>query len=131
MSNTAQDTIVAIATAPGRGGVGVVRLSGPGAREIAGKLVGDRSLTPRVAHFARFKDAQGQVIDEGLVIAFPAPHSFTGEDVVELQGHGGPVILDMLVAACIAAASDVYKRQPVRPGRGNFPSGPSSTTRWI
>ena len=74
MSNTAQDTIVAIATAPGRGGVGVVRLSGPGASEIAGKLVGDRSLTPRMAHFARFKDAQGQVIDEGLVIAFPAPH---------------------------------------------------------
>ena len=105
MSNTAQDTIVAIATAPGRGGVGVVRLSGPGASEIAGKLVGDRSLTPRMAHFARFKDAQGQVIDEGLVIAFPAPHSFTGEDVVELQGHGGPVILDMLVAACIAAGA--------------------------
>ena len=103
MSNTAQDTIVAIATAPGRGGVGVVRLSGPHAEDIAGKIVGDRSLTPRMAHFARFRDADGEVIDEGLVIAFPAPHSFTGEDVVELQGHGGPVILDMLVAACIAA----------------------------
>ncbi|MBD3644443.1 MAG: tRNA uridine-5-carboxymethylaminomethyl(34) synthesis GTPase MnmE [Alcanivorax sp.] len=105
MSNTAQDTIVAIATAPGRGGVGVVRLSGPHAEDIAGKIVGDRSLTPRMAHFARFRDADGEVIDEGLVIAFPAPHSFTGEDVVELQGHGGPVILDMLVAACIAAGA--------------------------
>lgn len=105
MSNTAQDTIVAIATAPGRGGVGVVRLSGPQAEAIAKQIVGNRSLTPRMAHFSRFRDADGEIIDEGLVIAFPAPHSFTGEDVVELQGHGGPVILDMLVAACIAAGA--------------------------
>ncbi|EKF73675.1 tRNA modification GTPase [Alcanivorax hongdengensis A-11-3] len=100
-----QDTIVAIATAPGRGGVGVVRLSGARALDIARSLVGERKLTPRMAHFARFCDAQGEVLDEGLVISFPAPHSFTGEDVVELQGHGGPVILDMLVAACIAAGA--------------------------
>ncbi|MFP1681868.1 tRNA uridine-5-carboxymethylaminomethyl(34) synthesis GTPase MnmE [Alloalcanivorax sp. C16-1] len=101
MPLTAPDTIVAVATAPGRGGVGVVRLSGPDARRIAGALIGDRELTPRTAHFARFRDADGQLIDEGLVLWFPGPGSFTGEDVVELQGHGGPVILDTLVAACV------------------------------
>ncbi len=99
------DTIVAIATAPGRGGVGVVRLSGPQALSIASVIVGERSLSPRVAHFRRFRDQAGETLDEGLVITFPAPHSFTGEDVAELQGHGGPVILDMLVAACIAAGA--------------------------
>src|SRR5690606_10054726 len=99
--NTTQDTIVAIATAPGRGGVGVVRLSGPDARRIATALIGERKLAPRTAHFARFRDAYGDLIDEGLVLWFPAPGSFTGEDVVELPGHGGPVILDALVAACL------------------------------
>ena len=103
MSNTSHDTIVAIATAPGRGGVGVVRLSGPDALPIAKTICGGRELTPRMAHFARFRDATGEVIDEGLVIYFPAPNSFTGEEVVELQGHGGPVILDLLVKACIDA----------------------------
>lgn len=101
MPTAPQDTIVAIATAPGRGGVGVVRLSGPRAREIALKLVGERKLTPRAAHFCRFRDPDGEVIDEGLVLWFPAPGSFTGEEVVELQAHGGPVLLDLLVAACI------------------------------
>ena len=105
MTSMTQDTIVAVATAPGRGGIGVVRLSGSQARQIALQLVGERSLTPRTAHFARFFDDQHEVIDEGLVLWFPAPHSFTGEDVVELQGHGGPVVLDMLVAACIAAGA--------------------------
>lgn len=104
MPNSA-DTIVAIATAPGRGGVGVVRLSGPAALGISKSICGDRELTPRLAHFARFRDAAGQVIDEGLAIYFPAPNSFTGEDVVELQGHGGPVILDLLVKACIDASA--------------------------
>lgn len=105
MSNTSQDTIVAIATAPGRGGVGVVRLSGPQALPIARTVCGNRELIPRMAHFARFRDADGEVIDEGLVLYFPAPNSFTGEEVVELQGHGGPVILDLLVKACIDAGA--------------------------
>jgi len=101
MSTASHETIVAIATAPGRGGVGVVRLSGDRALNIAQTLIGERSLSPRAAHFAVFRDPEGQVIDEGLVLWFPAPGSFTGEEVVELQGHGGPVILDMLVAACV------------------------------
>ena len=101
MSAASSDTIVAIATAPGRGGVGVLRLSGDRALAIAKSLIGERSLSPRKAHFSTFKDPEGQVIDEGLVLWFPAPGSFTGEEVVELQGHGGPVILDMLVAACV------------------------------
>ena len=105
MTHPRQDTIVAIATAPGRGGVGVVRLSGPAALAIARALCGDRELTPRMAHFARFRDAAGEVIDEGLAIYFPAPNSFTGAEVVELQGHGGPVILDLLVKACIDAGA--------------------------
>ena len=105
MQTSSPDTIVAIATAPGRGGVGVVRLSGPQALSIASLVIGEQSLSPRVAHFRRFRDQAGEILDEGLVITFPAPHSFTGEDVVELQGHGGPVILDMLVAACIAAGA--------------------------
>lgn len=102
MTDTA-DTIVAIATAPGRGGIGVVRLSGPRALTIAGTLLRPGlQLQPRYAHFSAFRDGHGQVIDEGLALYFPAPHSFTGEDVVELQGHGGPVILDQLVRACLA-----------------------------
>ncbi|WP_194863903.1 tRNA uridine-5-carboxymethylaminomethyl(34) synthesis GTPase MnmE [Alloalcanivorax profundimaris] len=113
MSVSAPDTIVAVATAPGRGGVGVVRLSGPDAGRITRALIGDRELTPRTAHFARFRDPAGEVIDEGLVLWFPAPGSFTGEEVVELQGHGGPVILDALVAACV--------HQGARPARaGEF-----------
>lgn len=101
MTDTA-DTIVAIATAPGRGGIGVVRLSGPRARDIAGALLRPGlQLQPRHAHFSTFQDGQGQLIDEGLALFFPGPHSFTGEDVVELQGHGGPVILDQLVRACV------------------------------
>ena len=96
------DTIVAIATAPGRGGIGIVRLSGPRAREIAlGLLPRPLTLKSRYAHFSTFLNAEGEVIDEGLVLSFPGPHSFTGEDVVELQGHGGPVLLDQLVQACI------------------------------
>lgn len=93
-------TITAIATAPGRGGVGIVRVSGPKALAIAEAIIG---FTPRVrhAHFSPFKDANNAVIDEGVVLYFAGPHSFTGEDVVEFQGHGGPVILDMLMAATL------------------------------
>ncbi|MCV6604238.1 MAG: tRNA uridine-5-carboxymethylaminomethyl(34) synthesis GTPase MnmE, partial [Porticoccaceae bacterium] len=83
------DTIAAVATAPGRGGVGIIRISGPRTREIAKQVVGGVPQQ-RLATFARFKGADQQVIDEGVALFFPAPNSFTGEDVLELQGHGGP-----------------------------------------
>ncbi|GAB7128555.1 tRNA uridine-5-carboxymethylaminomethyl(34) synthesis GTPase MnmE [Silvimonas sp. JCM 19000] len=94
------DLIAAIATAPGRGGVGVIRLSGQGLAAVVAGLIG-RALQPRHAHFAKFKAQDGAVIDEGLVLYFPGPASFTGEDVLELQGHGGPVVLRMLLARCV------------------------------
>ena len=96
--STANDTIAAIATPNGRGGVGIVRLSGHKALEIAKVLTQDnKALKARYAHFRRFYSADGTVLDEGLALYFPNPHSFTGEDVVELQGHGGPVLMDMLL----------------------------------
>jgi tRNA modification GTPase len=90
------DTIAAIATAPGRGGIGIVRISGPGCREIAAALLG-RVPAPRSAELHRFVDASAEPIDEGIALYFPGPASFTGEDVLELQGHGGPVVLDLLL----------------------------------
>ena len=95
------DTIAAIATAPGLGGIGVIRLSGPDALAIGLKLSGRGSLMPRYAHYGRLRDGAGDTLDEGLVIYFPGPHSFTGEDVVELQGHGGPVVLAALLERCL------------------------------
>lgn len=101
------DTIVAIATAPGRGGVGIVRVSGPDAKAIA-SLITDSQLAPRYASYGAFYEANSsintksdQVIDYGLTLFFPGPHSFTGEDVLELQAHGGPVILDYLLSEII------------------------------
>ena len=91
------DTIAAIATAPGRGGIGVLRLSGKSVPELARQLFG-RLPVARMAELHAFKDATGQVIDAGLTLYFPAPHSYTGEHVLELQGHGGPVVMDMLLA---------------------------------
>ncbi|MEA9566439.1 tRNA uridine-5-carboxymethylaminomethyl(34) synthesis GTPase MnmE [Xanthomonas sp. WHRI 8932A] len=99
--SSSTSTIVAIASAAGTGGVGIVRLSGPQAVQIATQL-GIAGLQPRHAHYARFRDAQGEVIDDGIALWFNAPRSFTGEDVVELQGHGSPVVLRQLVARCIA-----------------------------
>lgn len=99
MNAFVSDTIAAIATPPGRGGVGIVRISGPQARAIAEQVVG-KSLTPRFAHYGPFfenPDGKKQVLDQGIALFFPGPHSFTGEDVLELQGHGGPVILDCLL----------------------------------
>lgn len=93
-----QTTIAAIATPPGRGGVGVIRLSGPKAYAIAESLTQQPLAGARYAAFRKFYDAAGEIMDEGLAIAFPNPHSFTGEDVVELQGHGGPVIQNALLA---------------------------------
>ncbi len=104
------DTIVAIASAPGAGGVGLLRLSGPRAAAIANAL-GAPALRPRHAHYARLRDADGEVIDDGIVLWFPAPNSFTGEEVVELQGHGSPVLLQHLVARCIALGA-----RQARPG---------------
>ena len=101
------DTITAIATAPGLGGIGVIRLSGPDALAIGLKLSGRGSLRPRYAHYGRLRDGAGDTLDEGLVIYFPGPHSFTGEDVVELQGHGGPVVLAALLERCL----DIGARQ--------------------
>ncbi|HYK24772.1 MAG TPA: tRNA uridine-5-carboxymethylaminomethyl(34) synthesis GTPase MnmE [Steroidobacteraceae bacterium] len=94
------DTIVAAATPPGRGGIGIVRLSGPRAPEIGAALAGALP-PPRRATFARFVDTHGQPIDAGLVLFFPAPGSYTGEPVVELHGHGGPVVLEALVARAV------------------------------
>lgn len=90
-------TIVAIATGPGRGGVGVLRVSGEAARAIAGSLCGGAELKPRRATLATFTTGAGAVVDQGLALFFPAPHSFTGEDVLELQAHGSPVVLDRLL----------------------------------
>ncbi|MFA1721727.1 tRNA uridine-5-carboxymethylaminomethyl(34) synthesis GTPase MnmE [Xanthomonas campestris] len=99
--NASPSTIVAIATAAGTGGIGILRLSGPQSVQIAAAL-GIAGLQSRHARYARFRDAQGEVIDDGIAVWFPAPHSFTGEEVVELQGHGSPVLLRQLVARCIA-----------------------------
>jgi len=92
----AHDTIAAIATGAGRAGVGIVRVSGPDVGSIAQALTG-QALTPRVAHYGAFNDADGAAIDAGIALRFVAPHSYTGEDVLELQGHGGSVVLDMLL----------------------------------
>lgn len=104
------DTIAAIATAPGRGGIGIIRLSGNSALSIGQKLC-DVTPQPRHAHFCSFKNRSGGAIDTGIALYFPGPHSFTGEDVVELQAHGGPVILDLL----LREACNLGARQ-ARPG---------------
>ncbi|MBC7444691.1 MAG: tRNA uridine-5-carboxymethylaminomethyl(34) synthesis GTPase MnmE [Polaromonas sp.] len=96
--------IAAIATPPGRGAVGIVRVSGRGIKALVQALMG-RALVPRMATYLPFHDAGGQVMDKGLAIFFPAPHSFTGEDVLELQAHGGPVMLQLLLARCLQAAA--------------------------
>ena len=95
------DAIVAVATAPGRGGVGIVRISGKEIDNFVNGFIGN-ALEPRQAMYTGFYDANKQVIDQGLAIYFPSPHSFTGESVLELQGHGGPVILDLLVNRALA-----------------------------
>jgi tRNA modification GTPase len=95
-STQTTDTIAAIATAPGKGGVGIVRISGPKVNQIA-EAITTQPLTPRMAHYGGFIDEGGDAIDEGIALLFPGPNSFTGEDVLELQGHGGPVIMDLLL----------------------------------
>ncbi|NDZ13709.1 tRNA uridine-5-carboxymethylaminomethyl(34) synthesis GTPase MnmE [Variovorax sp. WS11] len=99
------DPIVAIATASGRGAVGIVRVSGARLAPVIAAICG-RSLKPREATYLPFRDASGGAIDHGLAIHFPAPHSYTGEDVLELQAHGGPVVLQLLLARCLEAAAE-------------------------
>jgi len=111
------DPIIAIATAPGRGAVGIVRISGKNLAPLARAWLG-RDLKPREASYLPFPDATGEPIDQGLAIYFPSPHSFTGEEVLELQAHGGPVVLQLLVARCLALAQESHASdaQPLLPG---------------
>ena len=97
MTDYPEDTIAAIATPPGRGGVGVIRVSGGRVADIVAAMLGKPALRPRRAYFLTFLDADGAALDSGLALYFPAPHSFTGEDVLELHGHGSPVALDLLL----------------------------------
>lgn len=93
------ETIAAVATPPGQGGIGIIRLSGPEARTIGERIV-SRSLKPRLATLVDFLDSDERQLDHGIALFFPGPNSFTGEDVFELQGHGGPVVLDLLLKSC-------------------------------
>jgi len=101
--------IVAVATAAGRGAVGIVRLSGPALGAVA-EAVCRRPLAPRHASYGAFVDAAGEPLDRGLAIYFPAPHSYTGEDVLELQAHGGAVVLQLLLARCLEAGAGIGLR---------------------
>lgn len=104
MTGPTTDTIAALATPPGRGGIGIVRVSGARAAAIAQRLLG-RLPAPRHAEYLPFRAPDHSIIDQGIALYFPAPHSFTGEDVLELQGHGGPVVVDMLLEAVLAAGA--------------------------
>ncbi len=104
----ATETIAAVATPRGIGGVGIVRLSGPLVRPIAEATLG-RVPRPRHAAFASFRSADGSTIDEGIALLFPAPRSFTGEDVLELQGHGGPVVMDLLLQRCLELGARIAR----------------------
>jgi tRNA modification GTPase len=108
-------TIAAIATSPGRGSVGIIRLSGPSALPIANTLTRLPALSPRHAHFTTWWDADGEAIDQGITLYFPAPHSYTGEDIIELQAHGSPVLLQALLERVFAL--------------GAFPAQPGEFTR--
>jgi tRNA modification GTPase len=105
-----EDTIAAVATPPGRGGIGIVRVSGPQAAAIASGMLG-RMPRPRYAEHLAFVDAEGKAIDDGIALYFPGPHSFTGEDVLELHGHGGQVVMDMVLQRTIELGA-----RPAQPG---------------
>lgn len=112
MTDSGGDTIAAVATAPGRGGVAVIRISGPDAFRVAGKVAG-RAVSRDDAgrfFFSRFRDSSGAEIDQGLVLAFAAPHSYTGEDCAELQGHGGSAAPRRVLDACMAAGARLARR---------------------
>lgn len=109
MSSSTQAPIVAIATAPGRGGIGVVRVSGPDLSTLTRRLF-QRELTPRHAHYLPFTAENGEHLDEGIALYFRAPQSYTGEDVLELQGHGGPAVLRRILDRCLQAGADLGVR---------------------
>lgn len=109
MPYSGSDPIIAIATAPGRGGIGVIRISGPDLGAWAQAWCG-QSLQPRHAYFLPFRSADGEVLDEGLALFFPGPHSYTGEDVLELQGHGGPAVLRRVLEDCLARGASIGLR---------------------
>jgi len=104
------DTIAALATPPGRGGIGIIRVSGALAPTIAKAVLG-QIPPPRQAEYLPYLDNSHEVMDVGLALYFPAPHSFTGEDVLELQGHGGPVVMDLLLKRVYGLGA-----RPARPG---------------
>jgi len=108
--SSSSTTIAALATAPGRGGVGIIRLSGSKSLSIVEQII-QQSPKPRHAHYLPFFDANQHEIDAGIIIYFPGPHSFTGEDVVELQGHGGPIVMDMLLQRVFSLGAE-----PAKPG---------------
>ncbi|OWT63639.1 tRNA uridine-5-carboxymethylaminomethyl(34) synthesis GTPase MnmE [Candidimonas nitroreducens] len=110
MTTFASDPIAAIATAPGRGGIGVVRVSGRELALLIDRLFGGTTLAPRHAHYLPFNDAAGQPIDAGIALYFKGPNSYTGEDVLELQGHGGPAVLQRLLRRCLEAGADLGLR---------------------
>ena len=125
MTTADTDTIVAIATAPGAGGVGVVRLSGPRSRAIAEALCGC-ALVPRHAHYVKLR-AGDEILDDGIALYFAAPASFTGEHVVELQAHGSPVVLRRIVAECnVRGDTEVGEESPTL----EHQSAPSSLRRY-
>ncbi|WP_323000041.1 tRNA uridine-5-carboxymethylaminomethyl(34) synthesis GTPase MnmE [Castellaniella sp.] len=109
MNALPSDPIIAIATAPGRGGIGVIRVSGPDLRAWAESLCG-QALQSRHAHYLPFRHRDGDVMDEGLALFFPGPHSYTGEDVLELQGHGGPAVLRRVLDDCLARGAAIGLR---------------------
>ena len=110
MTNFDSSPIVAIATPAGRGGVGVIRISGKSLVPLLQPLFGKPVLEPRRASYLPFRNADGSVVDQGLAIYFQAPHSYTGEDVLELQGHGGPIVLQMLLTRCLEAGQEIGLR---------------------
>ena len=101
MPSSLSPLIAAIATAPGRGGIGVVRVSGEGVQTLMQALI-EQTIPARLATLAVFRDVDANVIDQGIALYFPAPHSYTGEDVLELQGHGGPAVMQRLLRRCLA-----------------------------
>jgi tRNA modification GTPase len=109
------DPIVAIATASGRGGIGVVRVSAKDLSSYVKEFFG-RELTPRHAHYLPFNDANGEAIDEGIALYFKGPNSYTGEDVLELQGHGGPAVLKRIIKRCMEISVSNQQLRPAEPG---------------
>src|SRR3954462_15553839 len=103
---SARDTIAAVATQPGRGGIGIVRLSGPAVARIARAVLGELP-PPRLGHLWRFNDSHGEPVDEWLALFFPAPNSYTGEDVLELHGHGGPVVMELVLQRCLTPGREL------------------------